>query len=903
MSNIMKHIYKHIFAVLTVIFAGMWSHMAMAQATVTMPLTGNTNVNNCIVNFYDDGGVGGNYSNNVNGTVTFTPATAGTQISTTFSAFSLENNADFLYIYNGNSTTAPLLGVYTGTTLPPTITANNATGALTFKMVTDAVNTSTGFAATITCLIPCSIDSISFTTSPAHVQNGVNRVVKACIGQNIFFNGVPTYALNSDTTNTVYKWEMGDGTVYNTKTVNHNYGTTGIYNVVLRVTDTHAICTKVKALKVFVSQVPDFTGTGPVRDTICQNDSVQFLGLVNFKKVKEICAPPIADTTFLPDGNGVSYMTSITADCFGPADVITQASDVARIYINMEHSFLGDLEMKIICPNGQSSILKEYPNGGGTFLGGPNDPGPGDNIPGIGWTYEFRQNATWGTMLQQNIPAFLVPSPGLTPGSSLPQGAYKPTQNFSNLIGCPLNGSWSLQITDNLGSDNGFIFFWGIEFAPNFQSNLDSFQNVAVSTSWSPDPTIISTSGSNMWAKIDTFGTKCYTFNVTNDFGCSYDTTVCVFVKQMPFTELYDSICPWQDMFGYTETGTYIDTFPALNGCDSLRILHLFKRPIVDSVSLGLDRVFCQYDSVRLEPMVLPYASNYIYEWRRFPGIQPISYDANYLYVAQQTETYVLSVKPPLGCFLSDTVQVIVNPGDFLTMQQTDTGICPRTPIQLKADGASSYEWTPSLYLDNPNVGNPVALPTTTTTYRVVGTSDKGCTDTQFVTITIHPEAVISLPDSINIYPGEVYFMEPGGNCVYFQWFPDAGLSSAVISNPKVNPDVNTRYFVTAKTEYGCTVNDSVDVLVQETVIDMPNAFAPNSHQFKASMRGIAKLNSFQIFNRWGEKVFETTDINKGWDGMFNGQPQAMGTYVYIIDGVTKEGKSFKKTGSVTLVR
>ena len=899
----MKNIYKQLFALLSVFCAAL-AQQAYAQTTVTMPTTGSTTVNNCIVNFYDDGGAAGNYSNNVNGTITFNPATAGTQISTTFSAFSLENNADFLYIYNGNSTAAPLIGVYTGTTLPPTITASNATGALTFKMTSDATTNSTGFAATVTCLIPCSVDSISFITAPAHMQIGQNRVVKACISQNIFFNGVPSFAPNTDTTNVIYKWEMGDGTIYNTKTVNHAYPATGIYNVVLRVTDTTAICTRVKALKVFITDTANFVGTRPSRDTICQGDTVQFFGVVNFDKIREVCAPPVADTTFLPDGSGVSYMTSVTADCFDPAATITQATDVARIYVNMEHSFLGDLELKIICPNGQSSILKEYPGGGGTFLGGPNDPGPGDNIPGIGWTYEFKQNAAWGTMLTQNaIGGFLVPSPGLTPGNSLPQGAYKPTQNFSNLIGCPLNGSWTIQITDNLGSDNGFIFFWGIEFDPSFQSNLDSFQNFPVNAAWNNDPTIIATNGTNMTAQIDTFGTKCYTFTVLNDFGCTYDTTVCVYVKEMPFNEMYDSICPGQDLFGYTETGTYIDTFAAFNGCDSLRILHLFKRPVVDSVSLGLDRVVCQYDSVRLEPMVLPYGSNYIYEWRRFPDINVISTDANYLYMANQTEEYVVSVKPPLGCFKSDTIEVIVNPGDFLTLSQNDTAICPRTPIQLGATGAEDYYWTPTIYLNNANIANPIATPLTTTEYRLIGVSDKGCSDTQYVTITVHPDAVINLPDSINIYPGETYFMEPGGNCVYFQWFPDAGLSNAQISNPKVNPDVNTRYFVTATTENGCTIYDSVDVLVKNTVIDMPNAFVPNNTSFKASVRGIAKLQSFQIFNRWGEKVFETSDINRGWDGYLNGKPQPMGTYVYIIEGVTTEGKPFKKTGNVTLVR
>jgi gliding motility-associated-like protein len=68
-------------------------------------------------------------------------------------------------------------------------------------------------------------------------------------------------------------------------------------------------------------------------------------------------------------------------------------------------------------------------------------------------------------------------------------------------------------------------------------------------------------------------------------------------------------------------------------------------------------------------------------------------------------------------------------------------------------------------------------------------------------------------------------------------------------------------------------------------------------------LRGVVKLNDFIIFDRWGNKVFETTDINAGWDGTLNSTPQPEGVYVYQIDAVTANGNSIRKVGNVTLIR
>ncbi|MCB0700540.1 MAG: gliding motility-associated C-terminal domain-containing protein, partial [Chitinophagaceae bacterium] len=156
--------------------------------------------------------------------------------------------------------------------------------------------------------------------------------------------------------------------------------------------------------------------------------------------------------------------------------------------------------------------------------------------------------------------------------------------------------------------------------------------------------------------------------------------------------------------------------------------------------------------------------------------------------------------------------------------------------------------------------------------------------------------------------PGESYRMDPSGNCTYYSWFPPLGLSYADVANPLVKPDVNTRYIVQGRTDAGCTVVDSVDVLVvNDSYVDIPNAFTPHTHggnnTLKIKARGDVNLKRFEVYNRWGTKVYESNDVNEGWDGTYNGQLQPMGVYIYSIEAVTPSGKTIKKQGNVTLLQ
>ncbi|MFN8310355.1 MAG: gliding motility-associated C-terminal domain-containing protein [Chitinophagales bacterium] len=118
----------------------------------TYTMGGLGTVSTCSGTFYDNGGAGLNYGNNRRDTVTFCPATAGKQIRLTFTQFDLESNWDFMYVYDGNNTAAPLIGVYTGGTIPGTLTSYNFAGCLTIVVTTDSSGVASGWAANISCI-------------------------------------------------------------------------------------------------------------------------------------------------------------------------------------------------------------------------------------------------------------------------------------------------------------------------------------------------------------------------------------------------------------------------------------------------------------------------------------------------------------------------------------------------------------------------------------------------------------------------------------------------------------------------------------------------------------------------------------------------------------------------------
>ncbi len=387
---------------------------------------------------------------------------------------------------------------------------------------------------------------------------------------------------------------------------------------------------------------------------------------------------------------------------------------------------------------------------------------------------------------------------------------------------------------------------------------------------------------------IDINGSDEYTYTWTPPAGVSDPG-----IKEPVLTPLVPTI--------YTVTASY----PGCN--DSVQNLSINVEPNPTDIELiaAPAATMCQYDTIVLHALVNPPSFNFAYTWAP-AGDLLYSGGANNAYFGDTSVTITVTATTPIGCAARDSIRLTVYPGDFGSVLATDTGICPRDTVQLGAAGGLSYAWSPASGLSDTSIANPLASPLTTTDYTVIMKDIHGCADSQLVHVAVYPAAVLALPDSVNIYPGESYAMEPGGNCSYYHWFPSSGLSGDNIANPLMRPEVGTRYFVNARTEQGCRVTDSVDVLVKETVIDIPNAFTPGGDSnttFKPSKRGIASLKYFKVFNRWGQLVFETKDIEKGWDGTFHEKAQPLGVYTYVISAETDSGKPLIKEGNVTLLR
>jgi len=489
---------------------------------ITTPNT--TNISGCSGNFFDTGGSGGNYSVNEIQVTTICPSVAGNKVQAVFSAFNTENTVDYLQIFDGNSTSAPSLGIYSGTTGPGTVqaTPSNASGCLTFLFVSDGFTTSTGWSAALSCIVPCqSITSNLLSTNEAAGAGGVIRI---CQGQSVNFVGSGTFGTSGASAN--YTWSMGNGATVNGTNINYTWPAVGSYLVNLTITDPSG-CTNTNSInqQVQVSTTPTIT-TSATPSTLCTTQTSALSATVAMTPFTVNCTPPVSGTTFLPDGSGVSYQTSIVTNCYTPGATVTAASDVTNVCLNMEHSYLGDLQLELICPNGQTMILKAYSQSTNSsyYLGHPLDV-DADLTAGTGETYCFTPGAAT-FLVNGATTAVTTPSPG----TMLNPGNYMPFQPFTNLIGCPLNGSWTIRVTDNIGSDNGYIFNWDVNFSAGLLT-ASSFTPTIASQGWVASPTLTSTGATTANVVPLSQGTPCYNYSVTDNFGCTYTSPQCITVN------------------------------------------------------------------------------------------------------------------------------------------------------------------------------------------------------------------------------------------------------------------------------------------------------------------------------------------------------------------------------------
>lgn len=241
--------------------------------------------------------------------------------------------------------------------------------------------------------------------------------------------------------------------------------------------------------------------------------------------------------------------------------------------------------------------------------------------------------------------------------------------------------------------------------------------------------------------------------------------------------------------------------------------------------------------------------------------------------------------------------------------------ICYGQTYQLQASGGTQYKWTPSTYLDNPNIANPIATPDRTIVYTLAILQDaNGCpsltTDTVTVDVT-PPIYVTTFPFDTVAHEGDQFPILATSVATDYVWTPTIGLSDPNIPNPIVTAgavgDVVV-YKVTASTQAGCKGEGYVRVQVYKGPdLYVPTGFTPNgdgvNDKFFPFPVGIKEIKYFRVFNRWGQMIFSTNRLNDGWDGKLSGKEQASGVYVWMAEGVTADGRIITKKGTVTLIR
>jgi gliding motility-associated-like protein len=261
-------------------------------------------------------------------------------------------------------------------------------------------------------------------------------------------------------------------------------------------------------------------------------------------------------------------------------------------------------------------------------------------------------------------------------------------------------------------------------------------------------------------------------------------------------------------------------------------------------------------------------------------------------------------------CSGKDTIVVNVNPAP-IPDAGPDVEICYGQAYTLQGSGGVQYIWTPPSTLSNGSLPDPLSTPPQTTTYSLQVIDSNGCSSLapDQVVITVTPPIIVkTIPSDTVVFAGDKFQLLVTSGATNYSWGPTVGLSNPFIPNPVLTVTTDVTFNIIATTAAGCRGDGTVTVKVfKGPEIYMPTGFTPNgdgkNDKFKPFTVGITRLNYFKVYNRWGQLLYSTATLNEGWDGRINGMDQQTGTFVWMVQGVARDGKVITKKGTVTLIR
>jgi len=386
-----------------------------------------------------------------------------------------------------------------------------------------------------------------------------------------------------------------------------------------------------------------------------------------------------------------------------------------------------------------------------------------------------------------------------------------------------------------------------------------------------------------------------YTVNGTNGAGCLGTQTISINVNSLPVVNAgaNQTICNSQPVtltgsgsatsytwnngaingtaFTPTISNSYIVTGTDLNNCSNTDTMDVTVNSIL---TLTLSASTSSICSGATATLTANGASTYTWN----PGLLSGS---NPLVNPNSTTTYTVVGDNGTGCVGTETISLIVQQLPNIIANATSTTICVGQSVTLNGAGAANYSWSNGVF-------DGIAFtPTTTNLYTIIGTNAFGCSSTNTIIVNVNngTSATPNANPSIICFGDTVQLSVIGGS------IPTWSLNS----NPSVltiSPMSNISYTYSAIDTLGCVGDITFNVNInQDCDIIVYNGFTPNGDGLNDFwiIDNIEKFpnNKVYVFNRWGNKIFQTTEYNNTnnvWDGKLNGQLVPSGTYFYVIE-------------------
>ena len=372
------------------------------------------------------------------------------------------------------------------------------------------------------------------------------------------------------------------------------------------------------------------------------------------------------------------------------------------------------------------------------------------------------------------------------------------------------------------------------------------------------------------------------------------------------------------DAFSTFYIGTAAEDFVITqlnNGCTTTYLLHA---DVLQFTTITMDTVLCDPAEITLTCAFSPADALIVWsdsdQWGFNTQLNDDSTDVDIVVQAVTNDVYYAALFSG-NCLVSQPVYITFV--DAQTAIQEDFTVCGADIVELSVLSPNpnfAYQWEPdALIIAGQNTSVILANITETTTFSVNSTSADGCQASDEVTVSVSQlggdDAIASASDYI-IALGESVQLNATPTGYTYNWTPSSSLSNPTIHNPVASPEESTVYTLTIN-DGECTASDTVSIRVLNLIcgppnIYVPNAFTPNDddNNEKLYVRGVNLTEvHLVIFDRWGERVFETRSLQDGWDATFKGKAVDPDVFVYYLEAVCAGGEEYFEEGNITVIR